>query len=53
MTAIGQEASLVAPEPLQQQESLDNPKVHLGLLGNRAEVAGRQARQAGRWSAGC
>lgn len=43
---VSWEASLVAPEPLQQQESLDNPKVHLGLLGNR------QARQVGRWSTG-
>lgn len=41
---VSWEASLVAPEPLQQQESLDNPKVHSGLLGNR------QARRAGRWS---
>lgn len=43
---VSWEASLVAPEPLQQQESLDNPKVHLGLLGNR------QARQVGCWSTG-
>lgn len=50
---IGQEASLVAPEPLQQLESLDNPKVHSKLLGNQVDLTGRQTKLVGCWSVGC